>query len=175
MAQLDGFGIAIIGFLVLSIVVGTLTHRLVKKSSRRYMVAGKSLPLFFVGTMLAAQSIDGNSSLGNVALVYQFGFWAGAVIPIGLGACLILTGLFYAKRLNNLSMFTLPDYYYRRYGNASEGISGVLMIISFIVLVAGNLLSLKSLKSSERIFEGDRSLLLYEELRNIVSMAEDTP
>ena len=26
MAQLDGFGIAIIGFLVLSIVVGTLTH-----------------------------------------------------------------------------------------------------------------------------------------------------
>jgi len=138
MAQLDGFGIAIIGFLILSIVVGTLTHRLVKKSSRRYMVAGKSLPLFFVGTMLAAQSIDGNSSLGNVALVYQFGFWAGAVIPIGLGACLILTGLFYAKRLNNLSMFTLPDYYYRRYGNASEGISGVLMIISFIVLVAGN-------------------------------------
>jgi len=138
MAELDGFGIAIIGFLVLSIVVGTLTHKLVKKSSRRYMVAGKSLPLFFVGTMLAAQSIDGNSSLGNVALVYQFGFWAGAVIPIGLGACLILTGLFYAKTLNKLSMFTLPDYYYRRYGNASEGISGVLMIISFTVLVAGN-------------------------------------
>ncbi len=138
MAQLDGFGIAIIGFLILTITVGVLTHRLVKKSSRRYMVAGKSLPLFFVGTMLAAQSIDGNSSLGNIALVYQFGFWAGAVIPIGLGACLILTGLFYAKRLNNLSMFTLPDYYYRRYGNASEGISGVLMIISFVVLVAGN-------------------------------------
>ena len=138
MAELDGFGIAIIGFLILSITVGTLTHKLVKKSSRRYMVAGKSLPLFFVGTMLAAQSIDGNSSLGNVALVYQFGFWAGAVIPIGLGACLILTGLFYAKTLNKLSMFTLPDYYYRRYGNASEGISGVLMIISFTVLVAGN-------------------------------------
>ncbi len=135
---MDGFGIAIIGFLILSLVVGTLTSRLVKKSSKRYMVAGKSLPLFFVGTMLAAQSIDGNSSLGNVALVYQFGFWAGAVIPIGLGSCLIITGLFYAKTLNKLSMLTLPDYYYRRYGNASEGISGVLMIISFTVLVAGN-------------------------------------
>ena len=138
MAGLDGYGIAIIGFLIASIVVGTFTHKLVKKSSKRYIVAGKSLPLFFVGTMLAAQSIDGNSSLGNAALVYQFGFWAGAVIPIGLGICLILTGLFYGKTLNKLSMFTLPDYYYRRYGNASEGISGVLMIISFIVLVAGN-------------------------------------
>ena len=138
MAGLDGYGVAIIGFLVLSIVVGTLTHKLVKKSSKRYVVAGKSLPLFFVGTMLAAQSIDGNSSLGNAALVYQFGFWAGAVIPIGLGICLFLTGAFYGKKLNKLSMFTLPDYYYRRFGNASEGISGVLMIISFIVLVAGN-------------------------------------
>jgi Na+/proline symporter len=102
------------------------------------MVAGKSLPLFFVGTMLAAQSIDGNSSLGNVSLVYQFGFWSGAVIPIGLGICLLLTGLFYGKRLNKMAMLTLPDFYYRRFGNSAEGISSILMTISFIVLVAGN-------------------------------------
>jgi SSS family solute:Na+ symporter len=88
--------------------------------------------------MLAAQSIDGNSSLGNVSLVYQFGFWAGAVIPIGLAVCLILTGAFYAKKLNKMSMLTLPDFYYRRFGAAPEGISGILMMISFIVLVAGN-------------------------------------
>src|ERR671923_1432090 len=138
MAEINAYGIAIIAFLALSVVVGTLTAKLVKKSSRRYMVAGKSLPLFFVGTMLAAQSIDGNSSLGNVSLVYQFGFWAGAAIPIGLAVCLILTGAFYAKKLNKISMLTLPDFYYRRYGNGAEGISAVLMMISFIVLVAGN-------------------------------------
>ena len=138
MAGLDGYGIAVIAFLATSLVVGTLTSRLVKKSSRRYMVAGKSLPLFFVGTMLAAQAIDGNSSLGNASLVYQFGFWAGAAIPIGLGICLILTGTIYGKKLNKMSMLTLPDFYYRRFGNAAEGISGVLMMISFIVLVAGN-------------------------------------
>ena len=138
MAQLDGYGIAIIAFLGLSLAVGTLSSRFVKKSTKRYMVAGKSLPLFFVGTMLAAQSIDGNSSLGNVALVYQFGFWAGAAIPIGLGACLILTGLFYGNKLNKMSLLTLPDFYYRRFGNGADGISGVLMMISFTVLVAGN-------------------------------------
>ncbi len=138
MVEITGYGIAIIGFLVVSLVIGSLTYKLVKKSGRRLIVAGKSLPLFLVGTMLAAQSIDGNSSLGNVALVYQFGFWAGAVIPIGLGICLILTGLFFGKILNKMSMFTLPDYYFRRFGNATEGISGVLMIISFVVLVAGN-------------------------------------
>ena len=138
MAEITGYGIAIIGFLIASLIVGTLTFKLVQRSGRRLMVAGKTLPLFFVGTMLAAQSIDGNSSLGNAALVYQFGFWAGAVIPIGLGICLILTGVFYGKILNKMTMFTLPDFYFRRFGNAAEGMSGVLMIISFTVLVAGN-------------------------------------
>ena len=136
--MVDGYAIGVIAFLALSLTVGTLTSRLVKKSSKRFMIAGKSLPLFFVGTMLAAQSIDGNSSLGNVALVYQFGFWSGAAIPIGLAACLILTAIFYAKKLNKMSMLTLPDFYFRRFGNASEGISGILMMISFVVLVAGN-------------------------------------
>src|ERR687898_1574550 len=138
MAEINAYGVGIIAFLVLSVIVGSLTAKLVKKSSKRYMIAGKSLPLFFVGTMLAAQAIDGNSSLGNVSLVYQFGFWAGAAIPIGLGICLILTGTVYGKRLNKMSMLTLPDFYCRRFGNAAEGISGVLMMISFIVLVAGN-------------------------------------
>ena len=92
-----------------------------------------------VGTMLAAQAVDGNSSLGNVALVFEFGFWAGAVIPLGLGICLFITGFFYAKKLNKMSMFTLPDFYFRRYGNGAEGISGILMIVSFTILVAGNL------------------------------------
>jgi solute:Na+ symporter, SSS family len=138
MVSLDWYGVGVIAFLAASLVVGTLTSRLVKKSSKRFMIAGKSLPLLFVGTMLAAQSIDGNSSLGNVSLVYQFGFWAGAVIPIGLGVCLIITGAFYAKRLNKMSMLTLPDFYYRRFGAGPEGISGIIMMISFIVLVAGN-------------------------------------
>ncbi|HEY8111129.1 MAG TPA: sodium:solute symporter, partial [Candidatus Nitrosotenuis sp.] len=126
MVEITGYGVAVIAFLAASLIIGTLTYKLVQKSGRRLIVAGKSLPLFMVGTMLVAQSVDGNSSLGAIALIYQYGFWAGAVIPIGLGICLIMTGAFYGKKLNKMSMFTLPDYYFRRYGNASEGISGIL-------------------------------------------------
>ncbi len=156
MAELNAYGIGIIAFLALSVIVGTLTVKLVKRSSKRYMIAGKSLPLFFVGTMLAAQSIDGNSSLGNVSLVYQFGFWAGAAIPIGLGISLLLTGAFYGKRLNKMAMLTLPDFYYRRFGNGSEAMASILMTISFIVLVAGNFehLGSYSLQSCKLTFSG---------------------
>ncbi len=128
----------VVGFLCITVTIGIVTVRFVKGSSRRYIVAGKSLPLFFVGTMLSAQAIDGNSSLGNAGLVYDFGFWAGAVLPLGLVVCLLLTGFIFGKRLNRLSLLTLPDFYYRRYGKAVEGPSALLMMLSFAVLVAGN-------------------------------------
>ena len=136
---MDGFAIAVAVFIAVTILVGVFAGKLVNRSGKRLIVAGKSLPLFLVGTMLAAQAVDGNSTLGNIALVFQFGFWAGAVIPIGLGVCLLLVGAFYAKPLNKMSMITLPDFYFRRYGNGAEGISSILMIISFLILVAGNL------------------------------------
>ncbi len=136
---LTPFAYAIFGFLAVTVAIGVITVKLVKKSTKRYIVAGKSLPLFFIGTMLTAESIDGNSSLGNAALVYQFGFWSGAVIPVGLGICLVLTGVFFGKRFNRMNMLTLADYYFRRYGNLTEVMTSILMAISFIVLVAGNL------------------------------------
>ena len=136
---MDGFAIAVAVFIAVTILVGVFAGKLVNRSGKRLIVAGKSLPLFLVGTMLAAQAVDGNSTLGNISLVFQFGFWAGAVIPIGLGVCLLLVGAFYAKPLNKMSMITLPDFYFRRYGNGAEGISSILMIISFLILVAGNL------------------------------------
>ena len=49
MVVIDGYGIAVLSFMGLVLTVGILTSLLVKKSSKRYMVAGKSLPLLFVG------------------------------------------------------------------------------------------------------------------------------
>ena len=133
------YPIIVMAFVAATAVIGVLAVKFVKKSSKRYIVAGKSLPLFFVGTMLVSEAVDGNASLGNVALSYQFGFWAGAAIPLGLAVCLVLTGLFFGRTFNRMNMITLADFYFRRYGNAAELMSGTLMSISFIVLVAGNL------------------------------------
>lgn len=128
----------VIAFLIISAFIGIFSVRMVRKSSRRFIVAGKSLPLVFVGTMLTAQAVDGNSSLGNAGLVFSFGFWAGATTPIGLGICLLLTGFLFGRPLNRMSLMTLPDFYYRRYGQLTEGLSGLVMMVSFIILVAGN-------------------------------------
>ena len=133
------YPIIVLAFVAATAAIGVLAVKLVKKSSKRYIVAGKSLPLFFIGTMLVSESVDGNASLGNVSLTFQSGFWAGAAIPLGLSICLVLTGAFFGRIFNRMNMITLADFYFRRYGNTTEIMSGILMSISFIVLVAGNL------------------------------------
>lgn len=128
-------------FLLISFfaVVGISTYFLVRRSGRRFIIAGKSLPFFIIGTMLFAQALDANGTLGNTGAVYSSGFWWGFQFPLGLALCLLFTGIWFAKPLNRMNLMTLPDYYFRRYGSATEIIVSLLMTVSFIILVAGNL------------------------------------
>ena len=88
-----------------------------------------------------AQAVDSNATLGNTDLSAQFGFWAGASLPIGLALCLFLTGLFFAEPMNRIGLLTLPDFYRRKYGRAIEVLAAPTMVVSFCILLAGNLLA----------------------------------
>jgi len=135
---MSGMGIGLIAFVVVFFVLGLASFWWVKGSGKRYIVCGKSLPLVFIATMLTAQAIDANSTIGNSSLTYSGGFWSGFSIPLGLAVCLVITGLFFAKPLNRMNLLTLPDFYFRRYGPAAELLTSTLMGLSFIILVAGN-------------------------------------
>jgi Na+/proline symporter len=100
------------------------------------------MPVAVVGVTLCAQAFDANGSMGNASLSYSGGFWMGAVIPIGLATCLILTGRWFAAPLHRMRLMTLADFYRRRYDASSETLATILMAASNIVLVAGNLAGL---------------------------------
>ena len=108
---------------------------------RTTFTATAGLPFVLFGAMLATQSFDANSVIGNISLVYQNGFWTGAIIPIGFATSLVLTGFLYGKKLNKMKLLTLPDFYYRRYGNSTQTIASIILIISFIVLITGDLVA----------------------------------
>ncbi len=126
-------------FMAISLCIGLYTYTQVQGSSRRYTVCGKSMPFIVVGTALAAQAIDGNATLGNVALAYSSNLWAGAAIPLGLALSLFVVGRFLAAPLNQMNLLTLPEFFYRRYSKTAELLASLLTIVCFIVLVAGNL------------------------------------
>ena len=103
------------------------------------LVCDKSLPLIVVGTTLMAQAVDGNSTLGAVSISYGSSVWAGLMISLGLGMSLFVVGRFLAAPLNRMNLLTLPEFFYRRYGKGTELLVSILTIVSFTVLIAGNL------------------------------------
>ncbi|MCG8366620.1 MAG: sodium:solute symporter family protein [Pseudanabaenales cyanobacterium] len=123
------------------LVVGIWASKQIKGDSVNYLVAGRGLVLPLAAATLMAQSVDSNATLGNTDLAAEFGFWAGASLPIGLALCLFLTGLFFAKPLNRMELVTLPDFYRVKYGRTTEFVASIIMVLSFAFLLAGNLVA----------------------------------
>ena len=131
----------IIIFLVATLIIGMWAAKQVKGDSENYLVAGRGLVLPLAAATLMAQSVDSNATLGNTDLTTEFGFWAGASLPIGLALCLFLTGLFFAKPMNRMGLITLPDFYRIKYNHLTEVVASLLMVLSFSFLLAGNLVA----------------------------------
>lgn len=131
----------IILFLLLTLGIGVWASQQIKGDSVNFLVAGRGLVLPLAAATLMAQSVDSNATLGNTDLSAEFGFWAGASLPIGLALCLFLTGLFYAKPMNRMGLVTLPDFYRVKYNRLTEFVAAILMVLSFSFLLAGNLVA----------------------------------
>ena len=137
-----GFAIGI-GIIVLIFCgIGLAAFYFVGGKAENFFVAGRSLPLYVVILTLASQSVDSNALLGNADLSYKYHFYDGAVLPIGLGLSLILNGLFLAHHVNNELVLTLPDIYGKRYGVATEIAASLCTCVSFLCLLAGNLVGM---------------------------------
>lgn len=137
---------AIIGgvafFIGITIIVGLWAAKQIEGDSVNYIVAGRTLILPLAAATLMAQSLDANATLGNTDLTSAFGFWAGAALPIGLAACLVICGLFFAKPLNKMRLITMPDFFRKRYGRTTEVLASVVTVMSFGLLLAGNLVAM---------------------------------
>ncbi len=133
-------GVAV--FLLVLTVSGVVSARRVRGDCANYLVAGRALPAVLVAAVLIAQPVDSNATIGNGDLSAAFGFWAGAALPIGLALCLLLMGLFFARRLRAAQVVTLPEYFGNRFGRGVEVASSALTVGSFAILLAGNLVAI---------------------------------
>ncbi|MDQ4138037.1 MAG: sodium:solute symporter, partial [Actinomycetota bacterium] len=132
-------GVALTVLIVL--IVGVAVARKVDGDSANYLVAGRKLGVPLVAVSLTAAAVDSNATVGNTDLTAQFGFWSGASLALGLAVCLLLTGIFLARPMSRMKLFTLADFFRIRYGRPTEVTASVIMIVSFTTLLAGNLVA----------------------------------
>jgi hypothetical protein len=73
-----GFGITILVFVLVSLLLGVLfAWVFLDSNALQFFVAGRSLPLYVTTITLAAQALDSNAILGNVDASYRSSFWDG--------------------------------------------------------------------------------------------------
>jgi SSS family solute:Na+ symporter len=128
-----------VAFLIVSLVIGLYASRRIKGSVRNYFVAGHVIPFWVLVLSMCGQALELGGTYDNTARAMATGFWDGAVLPLGIGTSLILIGMFFAKPLHAMHLLTLPDFYSRRFNTFSGTMVAILCLISFVILIAGNL------------------------------------
>ncbi|MBL0719052.1 sodium:solute symporter family protein [Piscinibacter sp. Jin2] len=132
---------AIALYLVLTLVVGLLAARRVH-SAKDFALAGRSLPLYVVVATTFATWFGSELVLGVSAKFVEGGFNAVIEDPIGSSFCLILVGLFFARKLYKKTLLTIGDYYRQRFGPAVEGLCSLMILLSYLGWVAAQITAL---------------------------------
>jgi SSS family solute:Na+ symporter len=138
MNTLVGF---VIVYLVISIAIGLYAAMRVNNTND-YAVAGRSLPLYMVITTVFATWFGSETVLGVPAKFVQDGLGGVIEDPFGASMCLILVGLFFARKLYRMHLLTIGDYYRQRYSRTIEILASLCIVLSYLGWVAAQITAL---------------------------------
>lgn len=118
------------------------------KSVQDFALAGRRLPLVLAASTLFATWFGSETVLGASSEFIQHGILGVIEEPLGAALCLVLVGLFYARRLYKLDMLTFSDYYRLRFSRRAELLSAIFLVPSYFGWVAAQLLAMGMLLES---------------------------
>lgn len=128
-------------YLLITILIGRWAARRVK-SAGDFIVAGRSLPLGISTCVIFATWFGSETMLGATSEFAQHGLLGVIEDPFGASLCLLLVGLFYARKLYRINVLTFCDYFRVRYGRKAEIISALLMIPSYFGWIAAQIVAM---------------------------------
>ncbi|BBP05638.1 sodium:solute symporter [Sulfuriferula plumbiphila] len=128
-------------YLLISIGIGLYAATRVH-SAKDYAVAGRSLPLYIVTATVFATWFGSETVLGTSATFLQGGLKGIVADPFGASMCLVLVGLFFARRLYRMNLLTIGDYYRQRYGRTVELLTSLAIVASYLGWVSAQITAL---------------------------------
>ena len=111
-------------------------------STKDFAVAGRTLPLPVVTATVFATWFGAETVLGIPATFVKEGLRGVVADPFGSSLCLILAGLFFARRLYRLNVLTIGDYYRIRYNRTVEVLCTLCIVASYLGWVSAQIKAL---------------------------------
>lgn len=106
------------------------------------MLAGRSLPLLLSSSALFATWFGSETVFGASSEFLKGGLFAVIEDPFGAALCLVLFGLFFARKLYSMNLLTLGDFFKVRFGKRTELVASAFIVPSYVGYIAAQLLAM---------------------------------
>lgn len=133
--------LSIIVYLILTILIGVWAARKVKTLDD-YMLAGRSLPLTLSSTAMFATWFGSETVFGASSQFLEGGLYNVIEDPFGAALCLILFGIFFVRKLYNLNLLTLGDFFKKRFGRQAELTASIFLGPPYLGYIAAQLVAM---------------------------------
>jgi Na+/proline symporter len=125
-------------YLLVSVGIGLYAATRVH-NTKDFAVAGRRLPLPVVTATVFATWFGAETVLGISATFVKDGLRGVVADPFGSSLCLILAGLFFARRFYRLNLLTIGDYYRLRYNRSVEVLCTLCIVASYLGWVSAQI------------------------------------
>lgn len=106
------------------------------------MLAGRSLPIVLSSAALFATWFGSETVFGASSEFLKGGLYGVIEDPFGAALCLILFGAFFARKLYNMNLLTLGDFFKNRYGKKTELIASICLAPPYVGYIAAQLVAM---------------------------------
>lgn len=132
---------AILGYLLANLGIGLWASRKIS-TTQDFVLAGRRLPLVLAASATFATWFGSETIMGAPTEFVNNGLLGVIEDPFGASLCLLLIGLFFARRFYQMNIITFCDFFRIRYGRKAELLSALLIIPSYFSWIAAQLLAM---------------------------------
>ena len=121
------------------IAVGLISRRRARGADDFFVAGRKGSSLFITGSLLAT-IVGGSATVGMAGLGFTRGLtgaWWLLVGSIGL----VVLGLFFAKKVRNFAVYTLPELVKEQYDGRVALAASILIVVAWVGIVAGQIIA----------------------------------
>ncbi|MHA4737709.1 high affinity choline transporter 1 [Dyadobacter sp. MSC1_007] len=132
---------SILAYLLANLGIGLWASRRIS-STQDFVLAGRRLPLVLAASATFATWFGSETIMGAPTEFVEHGVLGVIEDPFGASLCLLLVGLFFARRFYQMNIITFCDFFRIRYGRYAELLSAILIIPSYFSWIAAQLLAM---------------------------------
>ena len=132
---------SVVAYFLVTIGIGLWAAQRVK-SSRDYLIAGRSLPLYMNMATVFATWFGAETVLSVSATFAKDGLGGIVADPFGSSFCLFFVALFFARAFYRMDLLTIGDFYHKRYSKPVEVVTSLAITASYLGWTSAQLTAL---------------------------------